>query len=121
FTSTGGTWEYDVVAPGFKYNMPDINAALGLAQLERAEEFRRKRQECGNFYFEHLKSIACLDLPELTVPPTDHSWHLFTVTLNDKALIARNELIRLLAERGIGTSVHYKPLHRMSYYRERYR
>jgi dTDP-4-amino-4,6-dideoxygalactose transaminase len=120
FTTNGASWEYDVIAPGYKYNMPDINAAIGLAQLERAEALRQRRQESAMFYFEHLKDIPCIDLPTLTVPPDEHSWHLFSITLNETSAVQRNELIQLLADRGIGTSVHYKPLHRMSYYRERY-
>lgn len=120
FTAKKANWEYDVVAPGFKYNMPDINAAIGLAQLERAEEFRAGRQRCADFYYEHLSNVPSIDLPICHASRGDHSWHLFWIVLNDNAGIQRNALIERLNEAGIGTSVHYKPLHRMTYYRERY-
>lgn len=120
FTSTTAGWEYDVVAPGFKYNLPDIAAAIGLAQLERAEELRRQRQRCAAFYYERLRDVEALDLPVCHGSPEEHSWHLFWVVLNDKSRIDRNRFIEGMNAAGIGTSVHYKPLHRMSYYRERY-
>lgn len=120
FTAKKVNWEYDVVAPGFKYNMPDVNAAIGLAQMERAEEFRRGRQRCAEFYYEHLSGVAGIDLPIYRGPREDHSWHLFWVVLNEEAGLDRNALIECLNAAGIGTSVHYKPLHRMTYYRDRY-
>jgi dTDP-4-amino-4,6-dideoxygalactose transaminase len=120
FTARKANWEYDVVAPGFKYNMPDINAAIGLAQLERAGEFREGRQRCAEYYYEHLAGIGALDLPVCHGPHTDHSWHLFWIVLNEKSPIDRNTFIDRMNAAGIGTSVHYKPLHRMTYYRERY-
>jgi dTDP-4-amino-4,6-dideoxygalactose transaminase len=120
FTAASPSWEYDVVAPGYKYNMPDINAAVGLAQLERADEFRKERQRCAEFYYKHLAHIEAIDLPVCTGPLEDHAWHLFWVVLNDNAPIGRDAFIKHLCEAGIGTSVHYKPLHRMTYYRDRY-
>ena len=120
YTSEKSSWEYDVIAPGYKYNMSDISAAIGLAQLEKALEMREQRERCARFYFEKLKDIDCLDLPLVHGNFKDHAWHLFVIVLNDGSPISRNHFIDLLAERGIGTSVHYKPLHRMSYYRERY-
>lgn len=120
YSSEKPSWEYDVVAPGFKYNMPDINAAVGLAQLEQAEEMRRERERCARFYMSALSDIGCLDLPKLHVGFADHAWHLFAVVLTPDAPISRNRFIEILAERGIGTSVHYKPLHRMTYYQGRY-
>src|SRR5439155_568812 len=121
FTSSPASWEYDVVAPGYKYNMPDLNAAIGLAQLERAGPMRERRQRCAECYRARLAGLPGVDLPPLHVAPADHAWHLFTLVLGPDAKVRRNELIPLLAERGVGTSVHYKPLHRMSYYRDRYR
>ncbi len=120
FTAKDATWEYDVVAPGFKYNLPDVAAAIGLAQLERADALRKERQRCAEFYYEHLGDLDCIDLPVCRGPHEDHSWHLFWVVLNEKSPVERNRLIALMNEAGIGTSVHYKPLHRMTYYRERY-
>lgn len=120
FTAKKANWEYDVVAPGYKYNMPDVNAAIGLAQLERAEEFRAGRQRCAEFYFEHLANLPGIDLPVCKGPMDNHSWHLFWIVLNADSRIARNAFIEKLNQAGIGTSVHYKPLHRMTYYLERY-
>lgn len=120
FTSAKASWEYDVVAPGFKYNLPDITAAVGLAQLERAEAMRVERQRCFAYYLEHLGGLDCVYLPEVRSSLADHSCHLFWLVLKETAPISRNRLIELLGESGIGTSVHYKPLHRMTYYRERY-
>jgi dTDP-4-amino-4,6-dideoxygalactose transaminase len=120
FTSAAASWEYDVVAPGFKYNMPDINAAIGLAQLERAGAMRIERQRCFEYYLKHLGGLDCVDLPVVHGSLDDHSCHLFWLVLKGSAPISRNRLIELLGEAGIGTSVHYKPLHRMTYYRDRY-
>ena len=120
FTAEKPSWEYDVVAPGFKYNMPDLNAAVGLAQLERAQAMRDRRQQIAARYFDRLAGVDALDPPLVHVPPEDHAWHLFPVVLKPAAPVGRDELIGLLADQGIGTSVTYKPLHRMTYYRDRY-
>jgi dTDP-4-amino-4,6-dideoxygalactose transaminase len=119
YTSDKPSWEYDIVAAGFKYNMPDINAAVGLAQLEQAELFRSERQKVAEYYMENLNN-KYLDLPLLHVPMEDHSWHLYSIVLKDNAPINRNTFIEKLNESGIGTSVHYKPLHRMTYYKNKY-
>ncbi len=120
FTSDAPAWEYDIVAPGFKYNMPDVNAAIGLAQLERAWPLRAGRERCARHYFGALKGIPGLELPALRVPMEDHAWHLFPVLLTPEARVGRNRAIEMLAAKGIGASVHYKPLHRMSYYQTTY-
>ena len=120
FTDKSQSWEYDVVAPGFKYNMPDINAAVGLAQLEKASYFRAERQRCAAFYLQELNGISVLDLPVCLGSSENHSWHLFPVKLKPEAPVSRNVFMELMAKKGIGTSVHYKPLHRMLYYKETY-
>lgn len=120
FTDSKANWEYDVVAPGFKYNMADVNAAIGLAQLERAFEMRDARQKVAEFYLDNLADVECIELPKIIVPFKDHAWHLFCIIIKPEAPLSRNEFIEKMAEAGIGTSVHYKPLHRMTYYRERY-
>jgi dTDP-4-amino-4,6-dideoxygalactose transaminase len=120
FTSEKPAWEYDVIAPGFKYNLPDLNAAIGLAQLERASAMRDRRQHCAELYLDQLAGLDELDLPVIHVPHEDHAWHLFVLVVRPEAKIGRDRLIEQLAERGIGTSVPYKPLHRMTYYRDRY-
>jgi len=120
FTSVKSSWEYDVIAPGYKYNMPDINAAIGLAQLECAEYFREERQRCAEYYYKALNDVQDFDLPECYGSHEDHSWHLFPIVVKPEAKISRNEFIEKISERGIGVSVHYKPIHQMSYYRETY-
>lgn len=120
FTSKSAKWEYDVVAPGYKYNLPDLNAAVGLAQMERAEEFRLGRQRCAEHYYKELGEVSELDLPIYRGKMEEHSWHLFSIVLNERARISRNQFIQELNSRGIGTSVHYKPIHRMTYWKERY-
>jgi len=120
FTKAGASWEYDVVAPGFKYNMPDINAAIGVGQMTRVDEFRDQRQRCAERYFRNLGNIKSIKLPKSRVPKEFHSWHLFPIVLRPECQLVRNELIELLTNDGIGTSVHYKPLHRMSYYKDEY-
>ncbi|MDR2346345.1 MAG: DegT/DnrJ/EryC1/StrS family aminotransferase [Planctomycetaceae bacterium] len=118
--TTMNKWEYDVIAPGFKYNMSDINAAVGLAQFERAEEFRKERERCAKHYFEELEQLKELDLPALQCNWHEHSWHLFPIVLTEESPVSRDEFIKQLNARGIGISVHYKPLHRMTYYRMQY-
>ncbi|MBD3345000.1 MAG: DegT/DnrJ/EryC1/StrS family aminotransferase [Chitinivibrionales bacterium] len=120
YTNNMADWEYDVVAPGFKYNMADINAAIGLAQLEKAEYFRKKRQDCAEHYFTCLSNISGIDLPVIHCDFNDHSWHLFHIILNENSSITRNDFVVQMAQNGIGTSVHYKPLYRMSYYKSTY-
>jgi len=114
------SWEYDIVAPGFKYNMPDVAAAIGLAQLERTESLRNERERCACYYYNRLSGLDCIDLPLLHVPMADHAWHIFHIILKEDSPVSRNQFIEMMVERGIGTSVHYKPLHRMTYYREHY-
>jgi len=120
FTSKKPSWEYDVIEAGFKYNMTDLAAAIGLGQLEQAEHLRIGRQKAVEFYFEALKDLDMIDLPRVNCPFEDHAWHLFPIVLNSKAKISRNQLIETLAEYGIGTSVHYKPIHQLTYYKEKY-
>ena len=120
FTADNPSWEYDIAGLGYKYNLSDINAAIGLAQLERAEEFRAGRQRCAEFYLRELAGFECIDLPLQRSAPQDHAWHIFPIVLKPQGPVTRNRCIEMLAERGIGASVHYKPLHRMTYYRETY-
>jgi len=120
FTAKVPSWEYDVVEAGFKYNMPDVTAAIGLGQLEQAELFRKERQKAVEFYYSKLSELKMIDLPVTKIPFEDHAWHLFPIVLNENASISRNDFIDKLLEAGIGSSVHYKPLHRMTYYKTKY-
>jgi dTDP-4-amino-4,6-dideoxygalactose transaminase len=120
FTAKVPSWEYDVIDAGYKYNMPDICAAIGLGQLEQAELFRKERQKVAEFYYEHLGELQMIDLPITYVPYEYHAWHLFPIILNNNAALSRNKFIERMSEHGIGTSVHYKPLHQMTFYKNKY-
>lgn len=120
FTDKRSSWEYDVIAPGFKYNMPDLNAAVGLAQLERAEAMRQQRQHCAMFYRESLIDCELLSMLDCYCEADEHSWHLFPILISPELNITRNAFIDRLSEMGVGTSVHYKPVHRLRYYREEF-
>lgn len=121
YTAKKATWMYDVIDAGYKYNMPDLNAAIGLAQLENAHLYRRERQRVAEFYYKELGDLSMIDLPVCRVPFEDHAWHLFPIVLNDSSCISRNEFIDRMAEAGISTSVHYRPLHTMTFYKEKYK
>lgn len=120
FTSVRSSWEYDVVEPGFKYNMPDLNAAIGLAQLEQAEQLREGRQRCAEYYYRELGELESIDLPLCYGPVEHHSWHLFPLVIKPGAPLSRNEFIEKISKEGVGVSVHYKPIHRMTYYKQTY-
>lgn len=119
FQGESSAWNYDVVAPGFKYNLTDIAAALGRGQLARAFEMQERRAAIAEMYREAF-SDQPLELPPSTVNGDTHAWHLFPIRLTHDAPIDRKALETALAGSGIGYSVHYTPLHRMSYWRERY-
>jgi len=114
------TWEYDVIEPGFKYNMPDINAAIGLAQLEKADYFREQRQRCAEFYLKELRDLKTIDLPVCKGPLEHHAWHIFPIIIKPGSPVLRNAFMQKMTDEGIGTSVHFKPLHRMTYYKKTY-
>lgn len=119
YTATG-SWRYDVVAPGFKYNMTDMAAALGISQLAKMERMWHRRAEIAGRY-----SAVFGQRPELETPtcrvPQEHAWHLYILRLNLPHLsIDRDAFMQELRARGIGTSVHFIPLHTFSYYREAY-
>ncbi|OLC05716.1 MAG: UDP-4-amino-4,6-dideoxy-N-acetyl-beta-L-altrosamine transaminase [Gemmatimonadetes bacterium] len=116
----GGGWFYEVVLPGFKYNMTDIQAALGLCQLRKLEQFQRRRREIVSQYNRAFLDEPALELP-VTRPEVEHAWHLYALRLRLEALtISRDRFIEELAERNIGTSVHFIPIHLHPYYRDRY-
>lgn len=114
----GGSWYYEVEYPGFKYNMTDLQAALGLHQLAKLETMQNIRTKYAQMYNEAFK-----DLPGITIPKqvegNRHAWHLYTLRINHDILsINRNEFIEKLNELDIGTSVHFIPVHMHPYYRK---
>jgi dTDP-4-amino-4,6-dideoxygalactose transaminase len=117
-----GSWYYEVVDAGFKANMPDLLAALGVVQLKKAEAFHQRRCEIADTYLRRLAGIEELEMPPTGSANTTHSWHLFILRIRPEMLtIGRGDFIRQLKQEGIGTSVHFIPLHLHPYYRERYR
>jgi dTDP-4-amino-4,6-dideoxygalactose transaminase len=119
FRKVGASWDYDVVAPGFKYNLTDVAAAIGVVQLSRAMTLQSARQRAALRYFERLAGLP-LDCPAAAPDGGLHSWHLFPIRVHDEAPATRDDLITALSSAGIGTSVHYRPLHQMTYWKERY-
>lgn len=119
FQGDSAAWAYDIVAPGFKYNLTDMGAALGRKQLERAFDMRDRRTAIADAYRQALGELP-LELPP--APPGNdlHAWHLFPIRLAAAAPIDRPGLEAALNAAGIGYSVHYTPLHRMTYWKERY-
>ena len=119
FRSRTPAWYYEIVAPGFKYNLTDPAAALGRVQLTRLPAFLRRRQQLAARYLAELKDLP-LVLPADAPAGEVHAWHLFVLRLSDEATVTRDEVIQALSDAGIGTSVHYVPLHRQPYWRDRY-
>lgn len=117
---SGGSWRYDIAAPGFKYNMTDIAAAMGIVQLDRAEEMRRRRAEIAAIYDDAFSGVAAIESP--TVPPNiTPAWHLYPIRVNvEETAVGRDALMKDLNDQGIGTSVHFIPLHLHSFYASAY-
>jgi dTDP-4-amino-4,6-dideoxygalactose transaminase len=119
FRKVGASWSYDVVAPGFKYNLTDVAAAVGVVQLAQADAFQASRQWAAERYLEMLAGLP-LDCPLPAAAGDLHAWHMFPIRVHEDAPADRDALIAHLTAEGIGTSVHYRPLHEMTYWRERY-
>lgn len=113
------SWYYEIVAEGYKYNMPDIAAAIGIQQLRKLETFHARRLALAKRYDEELRQLP-LVLPPRPADPADHAWHLYVIRLPDDLRLQRDAVISRLHESGIGCSVHYVPLHQQPRWRERY-
>jgi len=113
-----GSWRYDVSYPGYKYNMTDPEAAMGLVQLRRLPELQERRLALVERYRRALGAVEEIELPYQR-DGVEHAWHLFVVRVRpQKTGVGRDAVVRLLGEAGIGTSVHFIPLHEHSYYRD---
>ncbi|MGA9110936.1 MAG: aminotransferase class I/II-fold pyridoxal phosphate-dependent enzyme [Smithella sp.] len=113
----GGNPAYDIAEPGYKYNMPDILAALGLAQLERWQELNLNRARLAELYLAGLKDISGMDLPEIPEYDHTHAWHLFVIKV---LAINREEFMSRLSDYNIGYGLHFPPAHTLSYVKEKY-
>jgi dTDP-4-amino-4,6-dideoxygalactose transaminase len=131
FTSKKPAWFYEIVAPGFKYNMPDLSAALGRVQLRRVQQMRDRRHAIAQRFDAALTSLPVIlpprpgapgprNAPTPHLPNDEHAWHLYVIRLDDDCAIDRDSFIASMAQAGIGCSVHYVPLHLQPYWRDRY-
>lgn len=116
---SGGSWRYDIVAPGYKYNMTDIAAALGLHQLKKADAFQKARSDLVARYKQALSDLP-VDFQSDAAAGDLHAWHLFIIRLRPDCTVDRDTAFELLKARGVSCSVHYVPLHAFTYWRERY-
>ena len=115
-----GSWYYEVVLPGFKYNMTDLQAAIGLHQLKKLEGFQTRRRQVVAAYAKGFSDLSCLEVP-VEKANVESAWHLYVLRLRlEQLTIGRNEFIEELKARNIGTSVHYLPVHMHPYYRDKY-
>lgn len=118
--SREGSWYYEIIAPGFKYNLTDIAAAMGLAQLKKTDRMLRRRREIAYRYNQIFQEYSELQIPH-DQKDCQHSWHLYMLRLNlERLCIDRSKFIEELYKRKIGASVHFIPLHIHPYYRETY-
>ena len=118
--SAEGSWYYEILAPGYKYNLTDIAASIGVQQLKKCDQFWQRRQRYATLYTDAFR-----DVPEITLPPAveggQHAWHLYVIQLRlERLRVDRNAFIELLKRGNIGTSVHFIPLHLHPYYRENF-
>lgn len=119
YTSKAPSWYYEVVAPGYKYNMTDLAASIGIHQLRKANDFHVAREKIAKAYNEHFTGLS-LRLPPGPLDGDVHSWHLYVIQLDRDVELSRSEFIEGLYRKGVGCSVHYIPLHQQPYWRDRY-
>jgi len=120
FTARKAAWWYEIVAPGYKYNLTDIAAAIGIHQLKRARDFQQRRREIAEQFDAGFSSLP-LVLPPKALPGDEHAWHLYVIRLADDARVSRDQFIERMFDQGVGVSVHYIPLHLQPYWRDAYR
>lgn len=117
YTSTKPSWFYEIVAPGYKYNMTDIAASMGIHQLRRLPGFQEKRKLMASFYNDALAGMP-LTLPAMPDANCSHAWHLYPIRLGPEVKISRDRFIEKMAEEGVGCSVHFIPLHLHPFWRD---
>jgi len=119
YSSTKPSWHYDVVAPGYKYNLTDTAAAMGRVQLTRAREMADRRAAIASRFDASFADLP-VTLPAHAPEGSSHAWHLYVMRLNPDAPVSRDRFIELMAEHEVGTSVHFIPLHLQPYWRDTY-
>jgi dTDP-4-amino-4,6-dideoxygalactose transaminase len=120
YTSNKPSWYYEIVAPGFKYNLSDVASAMGIHQLRKADVFQQQRQQMADRYSAELAGLPLL-LPPGAPAGDLHAWHLYVLRLSDAATVSRDDFIQAMFDRGIGCSVHFIPLHLHPYWRDTYK
>jgi dTDP-4-amino-4,6-dideoxygalactose transaminase len=119
YRSDRPAWFYEVVAPGYKYNMTDLAASLGIHQLRKVRAMQARRAEIGARYDRAFRDLP-IELPPHSVAGDEHSWHLYIIRMRPDARVDRDAFITGMADRGVGTSVHFIPLHMHPYWRDAY-
>ncbi len=119
YSSTRPAWYYEVIAPGLKYNMTDVAAAIGLQQLRKVHRFQERRAQIAAAYDAAFRDLP-VTLPALPAIGDMHAWHLYMLRLHPEAPQSRDEFISRMAREGVGTSVHFIPLHIQPYWRDTY-
>jgi dTDP-4-amino-4,6-dideoxygalactose transaminase len=115
-----GSWYYEIIYPGYKYNLTDIAAALGSEQLKKCDQFYEARRRIAERYDKAFANLAEIQVP-VRVPEIQHAWHLYVIQLElERLRMNRHEFIERLKKEGVGTSVHFIPLHLHPYYRDRF-
>jgi dTDP-4-amino-4,6-dideoxygalactose transaminase len=119
FTAAKPSWQYEIVAPGFKYNLTDIASAIGIHQLRKADQFQKRRAEIAATYNDAFRRLPIV-LPPKPPGADSHAWHLYVIQLGPDAAVDRDAFIEQMYSRGVGVSVHYIPLHLQPYWRDTY-
>lgn len=117
----GGSQHYDVILPGFKFNMMDVQAAIGIHQLKSLDDFIARRRILAERYKESLKDLEAIHLPETPAYEHEHAWHQFAITIDpEKAGMSRDQFMEALKEHDVGTGLQFLPVHLFTFYREKY-
>lgn len=118
YTARGAKWFYEIVAPGYKCNLTDVAASIGIEQLKKANRFHERRSQIAKMYNQHLSDLP-IELPSDALDGDTHSWHLYIIKLKSDAKIKRDDFIIKMDELGVGCSVHFIPLHYHPYWQEK--
>lgn len=119
YNSKVPSWYYEVVAPGFKYNMTDVAASMGIHQLKKVSQFKARRTSIALSYNDAFENLPVI-LPPIAYVSASHAWHLYALRLRADSPVSRDRFIEMMSSRGIGCSVHFIPLHIQPYWREKY-
>lgn len=121
YTSTKPSWYYEVIAPGYKYNLTDLAASIGIHQLKKAKLFQQRRQEMAERYHNELQNLPIILPPKPSNEDSLHAWHLYEIRIRESLSITRETFIANMADQGIGCSVHFIPLHIHPYWQNTYK